>query len=93
MSLDAAEHVPGPGVDGDDCLVPVIVLVDETIRLYRGLELQIHAVDGNVVFVSNESGIDLSIEAGSEKVVITRSIVTSSSSPLDGHKGLVGQSP
>ena len=91
MGLEAAEHVAGLGVEGDDGLVSVIVLVDKTIRLDCGLQLQIHAVDVDIFFVSNEIGIDIDVQTEAEMVVVTRYINASRASVLDGHKALVGQ--
>ena len=89
MSLEAAEHAPGPVVDGEDGLVSLYVLVDEAIRLNRGLKLEINAVDGDVFFVEREARINVSIQTSLQIVVLAGSLDTSQSRILDRYKTLV----
>ena len=89
MGLEAAKHATGLGVDGEDGLVSLYVLVDEAIRLYRGLKLEINAVDGDVFFVEREARINVSIQTSLQIVVLAGSLDTSQSRILDRYKTLV----
>ena len=89
MSLEAAEHAPGTGVDGDDGLVSLNVLVDEAIRLYRGLKLEINAVDVDVFFVESEARIDVGVMTSLQIVVMAGDLNTSFSCFLDRYKTLI----
>ena len=89
MSLEAAEQAPGSGVDGDDGLVSLYVLVDEAIRLYCGLKLEINAVDGDVFFAEREAWINVSVQTSLQIVVLAGNLDTSQSRIFNRYKTLV----
>ena len=89
MSFEAAEHATGPGVDGEDSLVSLHVLVDEAIRLYCGLKLEINPIDGDVFFAEREAWINVSVQTSLQIVVLAGNLDTSQSRIFNRYKTLV----